>query len=79
MNFSSFYRQKNFFQFVNIENYFKNKFNLKMTESDVKINSLETLDEFIKSKDNSISTVYFSDIPEICKTEKCMIGGEKID
>lgn len=43
----------------------------------VKINSLETLDEFIAEQDNSRSTVYFSDIPEICKTEKCMIGGKK--
>lgn len=47
-----------------------------MTESDIKITSLETLDDFIKSKGNAVSTVYFSDIPEICKTEKCMIGGE---
>lgn len=46
-------------------------------ESKVKINSLETLDEFILEQDNAKSTIYFSDIPESCKTEKCMIGGKK--
>lgn len=38
----------------------------------IKITSYETLDDFIKSKDNALSNVYFSDIPEICKTEKCI-------
>lgn len=38
------------------------------------ISSLETLKDFIKSKDNAISNVYFSPIPEICKTEKCILG-----
>ena len=38
------------------------------------IKSLETLKEFIKSKDNAVSNIYFSEIPEICKREKCILG-----
>lgn len=38
------------------------------------INSLDTLKTYIESKDNAISSVYFSRIPEICKTEKCILG-----
>lgn len=38
------------------------------------INSLETLKTFIESKDNAVSNVYFSAIPDICKTEKCILG-----
>lgn len=38
------------------------------------IKSLETLKEFIKSKDNAVSNIYFSEIPEICKSEKCILG-----
>lgn len=38
------------------------------------INSLETLKSYIQSKDNAASNVYFSEIPEICKTEKCILG-----
>lgn len=41
--------------------------------SDV-INSLESLMQFIKGKDNADSNVYFSKVPEICKTEKCILG-----
>lgn len=38
------------------------------------ITSLQSLKDFIKSKDNSESNVYFSTIPEICKIEKCILG-----
>jgi ribonuclease H2 subunit A len=38
------------------------------------IESLESLDEFIEQQDNSESFVYLSKIPEICKTEKCVLG-----
>lgn len=38
------------------------------------ITSLESLKDYIKSKDNSQSNVYFSKIPDICKTEKCILG-----
>lgn len=40
------------------------------------INSLETLKDYLSSKDNSKSFVYFSKIPDICKTEKCQLGGK---
>lgn len=40
------------------------------------INSLESLKDFIISKDNSKSFVYFSPIPDYLKTEKCILGGE---
>lgn len=47
-----------------------------MTEEKNKIviSSLDTLKTFIESTDNAVSTVYFSAIPEICKTEKCVLG-----
>ena len=47
-----------------------------MTDQDqeIVITSLETLKTFIESKDNAESNVYFSQIPEICKTEKCILG-----
>ncbi|CAG9800825.1 unnamed protein product [Chironomus riparius] len=38
------------------------------------IDSLESLKDYIGSQDNSKSFVYFSKIPDICKTEKCMLG-----
>lgn len=38
------------------------------------INSLESLKDYIKSKDNSVSNVYFSQIPAICKKQKCILG-----
>lgn len=41
---------------------------------EIKITSLDTLKSYIASKDNAKSFVYFSDIPEICKTEKCVLG-----
>jgi ribonuclease H2 subunit A len=45
------------------------------TEKDsIVITSLETLKDYIDSKDNAISNIYFSAIPEICKTEKCILG-----
>ena len=40
------------------------------------IDSLESLKDYISSKDNSKSFVYFSKIPEICKNQKCMLGGK---
>ena len=47
-----------------------------MSEQDhsIVINSLESLKDYIKSKDNSKSNIYFSKIPESCKTEKCILG-----
>lgn len=41
---------------------------------EIVINSLETLKTFIESKDNAQSNVYFSPIPEACKSEKCILG-----
>lgn len=38
------------------------------------IKSLATLKSYIESKDNAVSNVYFSEIPDICKTEKCILG-----
>jgi len=38
------------------------------------ITSLDSLKDYIVSKDNAVSSVYFSPIPEICKTEKCILG-----
>lgn len=46
-------------------------------DSDVvvnKIDSLKTLGPFIATRDNSQNTVYFQDVPDICKTEPCMLG-----
>jgi hypothetical protein len=42
------------------------------------INSLETLKDYILEQDNAQSFVYFSNIPEICKTEKVILGGKKL-
>lgn len=39
-----------------------------------KITSLSKLGPFIASNDNASNTVYFSDIPQICKDEPCMLG-----
>ncbi|XP_067633366.1 ribonuclease H2 subunit A [Eurosta solidaginis] len=39
-----------------------------------KIDSLKTLGPFLAAQDNSRNTVYFQDVPEICKTEPCMLG-----
>lgn len=39
-----------------------------------KITSLKSLGPFIASKDNSTNTVYFSDIPQVCKDKPCMLG-----
>uniref|UniRef100_T1GKT4 Ribonuclease n=1 Tax=Megaselia scalaris TaxID=36166 RepID=T1GKT4_MEGSC len=39
-----------------------------------KITSLESLGPYLSTLDNGISNIYFSDIPEICKTEPCMLG-----
>ncbi|CAO1331133.1 unnamed protein product [Diamesa tonsa] len=41
---------------------------------ELKITSLDTLKSYIATKDNAKSFIYFSDIPEICKTEKCVLG-----
>ena len=38
------------------------------------ITSLDTLKTYISSLDNALSHVHFSPIPEICKTEKCVLG-----
>ncbi|KAG5678609.1 hypothetical protein PVAND_008270 [Polypedilum vanderplanki] len=38
------------------------------------IKCLESLKNYIKRQDNSKSFVYFSSIPDICKTEKCILG-----
>lgn len=38
------------------------------------INSLNSLMDYIKSKDNAASNVYVSPIPDICKSEKCILG-----
>lgn len=43
-------------------------------ENKDKILSLESLGEYIKTQDNAKSFVYFSDIPEICKRESCILG-----
>lgn len=40
----------------------------------MEINSLESLKNYVESKDNANSEVYFSSIPTICKTEKCILG-----
>lgn len=47
-----------------------------MAQSDLIINSLETLKDYIASKDNTKNFVYFSPIPEALKTEKCILGGK---
>lgn len=36
--------------------------------------SLKQLQDFIKSKDNSIKFLNHSEVPSICKTEPCMLG-----
>lgn len=41
---------------------------------EIKITTLDTLKSYIATKDNAVSFVYFSDIPDICKTEKCVLG-----
>lgn len=46
-----------------------------MAKPDV-INSLDSLKDYIKAKDNTKSFVYCSPIPEILKTEKCILGGK---
>ncbi|XP_047025577.1 ribonuclease H2 subunit A [Helicoverpa zea] len=38
------------------------------------IKSLQELKDFIKSKDNVRNFINFSDVPDICKTEPCMLG-----
>jgi ribonuclease H2 subunit A len=38
------------------------------------ITSLDTLKDYILSKDNAKSFVYFSSIPDICKNEECLLG-----
>jgi hypothetical protein len=47
-----------------------------MAQSDL-INSLESLQDYIKAKDNTKSFAYCSPIPEILKTEKCILGGKE--
>ncbi|XP_036334061.1 ribonuclease H2 subunit A isoform X1 [Rhagoletis pomonella] len=39
-----------------------------------KIYSLKNLGPFIAAHDNSQNTVYFQDLPDICKREPCMLG-----
>lgn len=46
----------------------------KFDPTNDKITSLKKLGPFIASKDNSRNTVYFSDIPQVCKDEPCMLG-----
>ncbi|CAD7012198.1 unnamed protein product [Ceratitis capitata] len=39
-----------------------------------KIDSLKSLGPFIAARDNSQNNLYFQDLPEICKSEPCMLG-----
>ena len=38
------------------------------------IKSLEELKDFIKSKDNFHNFINCSGVPDVCKTEPCMLG-----
>ncbi|RVE52397.1 hypothetical protein evm_003035 [Chilo suppressalis] len=38
------------------------------------MNSLEQLQDYIKTKNNSRNFINISDVPEVCKTEPCMLG-----
>lgn len=38
------------------------------------MNSLEDLQNFIKTKNNAKNFVNCSDVPAICKSEPCMLG-----
>lgn len=40
----------------------------------IMIKSLEELKDFIKSKDNFQNFINCSDVPDVCKTEPCMLG-----
>lgn len=40
------------------------------------ITSLDSLKEYIINQDNAKNFVYFSPIPDILKTEKCILGGK---
>lgn len=39
-----------------------------------KINSLKSLGPFIAARENSVNTIYLSDVPDICKEQPCMLG-----
>lgn len=45
-----------------------------MSKADL-INSLDSLKDYISAKDNTKSFVYCSPIPEVLKSEKCILGG----
>lgn len=38
------------------------------------IDSCDSLNNYLKDITNSKNTVYVSEVPEICKTEPCMLG-----
>ncbi|XP_061402823.1 ribonuclease H2 subunit A [Musca vetustissima] len=59
---------------INNEENESEKENEETIEGIDKINSLKSLGPFIASKDNARNTVYFSDIPQVCKDEPCMLG-----
>lgn len=42
--------------------------------SKVNIDSLETLETFIKEADNSRNAFYISQIPSVCKEYPCILG-----
>ncbi|KAI5645975.1 ribonuclease HII domain-containing protein [Phthorimaea operculella] len=52
----------------------KLKENITITPNLLKMDSLEALKDFIKSKDNSRNFDNNSSVPDICKSEPCMLG-----
>lgn len=38
------------------------------------VNSLQELQDFIKTKNNYSNFISSSEVPEVCKTEPCMLG-----
>lgn len=42
--------------------------------NEIDVNSLETLETFLKAKDNTISHKFIKNIPDICKSEPCILG-----
>lgn len=43
-------------------------------EDNARIESTETLINYLKTLDNVKNSVYLSKVPEICKNEPCMLG-----
>ncbi|XP_055596749.1 ribonuclease H2 subunit A [Uranotaenia lowii] len=51
----------------------KSKYDPTVTEN-MKIDSLDSLGPFLRSKDNGKNYTYISEIPQLCKNEPCILG-----